>query len=95
LPGISETLLTLDDSHIVFTYHERFDDELAYLLAKVIDERKREIECASIQVDYATDPRLPLIQPSYWSSVTGPIDRQWDDQYLGAPLHPGAERVLP
>jgi TRAP-type uncharacterized transport system substrate-binding protein len=92
LPGISETLLTLDDSHIVFTCHERFDDELAYLLAKVIDERKREIECASIQVDYATDPRLPLIQPSYWSSLTGPIDRQWDDQYLGAPLHPGAER---
>ena len=31
MPGISETLLTLDDSHIVFTYHERFDDELAYL----------------------------------------------------------------
>ena len=92
LPGIHENLLALDDSHIVVTCHERLDDNLAYLLAKAIDERKREIECASIQIDYGQDGRLPLVQPKYWSSLTGPIERQWDQRILGAPLHPGAER---
>ena len=92
LPGIDHNLIALDDSHIVVTCHERLDDDLAYLLAKVVDERKREIECASIQVDYEENGRLPLIQPKYWSSLTGPIERQWDQRILGAPLHPGAER---
>ena len=57
-----------------------------------VDQRKREIECASIQIDYAEIDRLPLVQPKYWSSLTGPIERQWDRQVLGAPLHAGAER---
>ena len=92
LPGISRTLLALDDSHIVVTCHQELDDNLAYHLAKAIDQRKREIECASIQIDYAEIDRLPLVQPKYWSSLTGPIERQWDLQVLGAPLHPGAER---
>ena len=92
LPGIDHNLTALDDSHIVVTCHERLDDELAYLLAKVVDERKRDIECTSIQIDYEENGRLPLIQPKYWSSLTGPIERQWDQRILGAPLHPGAER---
>jgi TRAP-type uncharacterized transport system substrate-binding protein len=94
LPGIDHTLLALDDSHIVLTCTERLDDELAYLLAKVVDERKRDIECASIQVDYDHGELgpLPLTQPKYWTSVTSRISRQWDLSILGAPLHAGAER---
>jgi TRAP-type uncharacterized transport system substrate-binding protein len=92
LPGIAQDLLALDDSHIVITCHERLDEELAYLLAKVVDERKREIECCSIQIDYGESASLPLIQPTYWSSLTGSIDRQWDQRIVGAPLHSGAER---
>ncbi len=92
LPGINRTLLALDDSHIVVTCHEELDDNLAYHLAMAVDQRKREIECASIQIDYAEIDRLPLVQPKYWSSLTGPIERQWDGRVLGAPLHPGAER---
>ena len=36
LPGISRTLLALDDSHIVVTCHQELDDNLAYHLAKAI-----------------------------------------------------------
>jgi TRAP-type uncharacterized transport system substrate-binding protein len=92
LPGISENLIALDDSHIVVTCHERLDEELAYLLAKAIDEHKREIECNTIQVGYAQHAGLPLTEPSLWSSMTTPIERQWDRKVLGAPLHSGAER---
>jgi uncharacterized protein len=91
--GIDRNLLALDDSHIVLSCHERMDEELAYLLAKVIDERAREIECESIQVTYGESPSLPaLTQPTMWSSLTSRIERQWDSRILGAPLHPGAER---
>ena len=92
LPGISQNLLALDDSHIVLTCYDRLDEELAYLLAKVIDELKDEIECESVQVSYGGAGPLPLRQPVYWSSMTGHIERQWDRRILGAPLHPGAER---
>ncbi len=92
LPGISENLLAMDDSHIVVTCHERLEDELAYLLARAIDEHKREIECNTIQVGYAQRQGLPLTEPSLWSSMTTPIERQWDRKVLGAPLHSGAER---
>jgi TRAP-type uncharacterized transport system substrate-binding protein len=92
LPGIGENLIALDDSHIVLTCHERLDDELAYLLAKAIDQQKREIECNTIQVGYGPRWGLPLTEPSLWSSMTTPIDRQWDPKILGAPLHSGAER---
>ena len=91
-PGIDHNLLALDDSHVVLSCHERLDDNLAYLLAKVIDERKREIECSSIQVSYGESDRLPLTEPTLWSSLTGQLERQWDAKILGAPLHPGAER---
>lgn len=87
LPGINRNLLALDDSHIVFTCHQRLDDELAYNLAKAIDTRKREIEAESIQVALNPDGTQ-----SQWTSLTGPIDHQWDQRILGAPLHPGAER---
>ncbi len=92
LPGIGDTLLALDDSHIVVSCHERMDDEIAYLLAKAIDQQKRQIECESIQIAYGDSGPLPLTQPTYWSSVTGHIERQWDQQILSAPLHAGAER---
>lgn len=92
LPGITQNLIALDDSHIVVTCHEQLDENLAYLVAKAIDERKRDIETCSIQVDHGPVGVLPLIQPTYWSSLTGPIERQWDPKVLGAPLHPGAER---
>ena len=92
LPGITHTLLALDDSHIVVTCDERLDEELAYLLAKAIDQQKRQIECESIQVSYGDRGTLPLTEPTYWSSLTGHIERQWDEQIVGAPLHPGAER---
>lgn len=92
LPGICRNLLALDDSHIVLTCRERLDPDLAYLVARVIDERKREIESNSIQVTYGEGDKFPLTQPSLWSSLTGPIERQWDERILGAPLHPGAER---
>jgi TRAP-type uncharacterized transport system substrate-binding protein len=91
LPGIQENLLAIDDSHIVVTVHERMDDQVAYNLAKAIDKRKRDIECASIQVGYGPDDSLPLTRPSFWSSLTGAISRQWDEKILGAPLHRGAE----
>ena len=91
--GIDHNLIALDDSHIVLSCHERLDDELAYLLAKVIHERAREIECESIQVSYGENLSLPILtQPTYWSSLSGHIERQWDPRILGAPLHPGAER---
>ena len=93
LPGINDNLLAIDDSHIVVTVHERLDDKVSYNLARAIDENRREIECASIQVSYGEDESLPLLtRPTYWSSLTGPIGRQWDKRILGAPLHPGAER---
>ena len=93
LPGITRTLLALDDSHIVLTCHQRLDDELAYLLARVGDEQARDIEYESIQVTAGEDPVLSLLpRPSMWSSLTGHIERQWDPAVLGAPLHPGAER---
>jgi len=91
LPGITNPLVALDDSHIVVTCHERLDNELAYLLAKAIDQQKRRIEWESIQVAYG-DSAAPLTEPTHWSSLTGPIERQWDERILGAPLHPGAER---
>jgi TRAP-type uncharacterized transport system substrate-binding protein len=68
------------------------DGEIAYLLAKVVDERSREIECESIQVSYGDRGSLPLTEPTFWSSLTGHIERQWDARILGAPLHAGAER---
>lgn len=82
----------MDDSHIVISCHERLPEELAYLLAKSIDERKADIECESIQVAYGDAGPLPLTQPSYWTSLTGHIERQWDQRIVGAPLHAGAER---
>ena len=33
-----------------------------------------------------------MIRPTYWSSLTGPINRQWDEAITGAPLHDGARR---
>ena len=92
LPGITQTLLALDDSHIVLSCHADLDDTIAYNVAKAIDQNKQDIETCSIQVDYAEVGNLPLVQPSYWSSLTGPIGHQWDQTILGAPLHPGAER---
>lgn len=92
LPGISQNLITLDDSHIVLACHERLDDELAYNLAKAIDRNKRDIELTSIQMDYGQRGPLPIIEPTYWTSLTGQIDRQWDEKIVGAPLHPGARR---
>lgn len=92
LPGISKTLVALDDSHIVLSCHADLADEVAYNVAKAIDQNKRDIETCSIQVDYGEAGGLPLVQPTYWSSLTGPIGRQWDQKILGAPLHAGAER---
>ena len=92
LPGIDHNLITVDDSHIVVTVRENLDDTVAYNLAKAINENRREIETCSIQVSYTEDETLPLTRPSYWSSLTGSIDRQWDERILGAPLHPGAAR---
>jgi uncharacterized protein len=89
LPGIERDLLALDDSHIVVACHERLDDELTYLLAKAIDQQKRRIEWEAIQVAY---PEGADGKPTHGSSLTGPIERQWDARILGAPLHPGAER---
>jgi TRAP-type uncharacterized transport system substrate-binding protein len=90
--GITQSLLALDDSHIVATCHERLDDHVAYCLARAIDEQKRQIECESIQVSYGESSALPLTQTTYWSSLTSQIERQWDPKVLGAPLHPGAAR---
>ena len=92
LMGIDHTLTALDDSHIVVTCSEALDDEIAYNLAKAIDENKTDIELSSIQVNYAADAKLPVTQLSYWSSVTSQIERQWDETIVGAPLHPGAKR---
>jgi TRAP-type uncharacterized transport system substrate-binding protein len=92
LPGISQTLLALDDSDIVLTCNERLADEVAYALAKAIDTRATEIECESMQVAYGEPGPLPLTQPTMWTSLTGHIERQWDQRILGAPLHAGAER---
>jgi TRAP-type uncharacterized transport system substrate-binding protein len=92
LPGICENLLAIDDSHIVLSCHERLDEDLAYALARVIDERKREIEMNAIQVTVNEGGKLPLPQQTLWSSLTSPIGHQWDAAILGAPLHPGAER---
>ncbi len=91
-PGIDRNLLALDDSHIVLCVHERMDEQIAYLLARVVDQRAREIECESIQVTYGEPGPLPLTVPVQWTSLTGPIERQWDPRILCAPLHPGAER---
>ena len=35
-----------------------------------------------------------MIRPTYWSSLTGPIGRQWDEGITGAPLHDGSEALL-
>jgi len=92
LMGIDRTLNALDDSHIVLTCREDLDDDLAYNLARAVHENKREIELASVQLAYRKDDRLPLTGISQWSSLTGLIERQWDEAVGGAPLHPGARR---
>jgi uncharacterized protein len=92
LPGINQTLLALDDSHIVLTCHERLDPDLGYALAQTIEENKQAIECSSIQVGLGDADKLPLPRQTLWSSMTGPIERQWDPKIVCAPLHPGAER---
>ncbi len=94
VPGIDRALTALDDSHIVVTCSAGLDDAIAYNLAKAIDEKKRDIELTSIQIDYDNGEGggLPMIRPTYWSSLTGPIDRQWDERFTGAPLHDGARR---
>jgi TRAP-type uncharacterized transport system substrate-binding protein len=92
LPGITTNLISPDDSHIVVSCHERLDDELAYNVAKGIDLKKRDIELSSIQMDYGVRGVLPIIEPTYWTSLTGQIDRQWDEKITGAPLHDGARQ---
>jgi len=92
LPGICQNLLAIDDSHIVLSCHERLPAETAYALAKVVDERKRDIERNAIQVTLSENGRIPLPEQALWSSLTSPIERQWDAAILVAPLHPGAER---
>ena len=92
LMGIDHTLTALDDSHIVVTCSEALDDEIAYNLAKAIDENKQDIELSSIQVNYAADAKLPVTQLSHWTSVTSQIECQWDESVLGAPMHSGARR---
>lgn len=92
LPGIERNLTALDDSHIVLSVRAELDDELAYLLAKVVHERREEIVCESVQVVYGDHPMLPLTQPTLWTSLTGRIERQWDEAITGAPLHEGARR---
>jgi TRAP-type uncharacterized transport system substrate-binding protein len=92
LPGIAQNITSLDDSHIVLSCHERLDDELAYNLAKAIHLNKRDIELCSIQMDYGQRGPLPIIEPTYWTSLTGQIDGQWDEKIVGAPLHTGAKR---
>jgi uncharacterized protein len=92
LPGINENLIAIDDSHIVVTVHERLDERVAFNLARAIDERKRDIELSSIQAGYSDDSSIPLTRPTFWSSLTEPIHRQWEQRILGAPLHPGAEK---
>jgi TRAP-type uncharacterized transport system substrate-binding protein len=92
LPGICQNLLAVDDSHVVLSCHQRLDESIAYTLAKVIDERKRDIERNAIQLTVTESGRIPLPEQSLWSSLTSPIERQWDAAILGAPLHTGAER---
>ena len=89
---IPTNLISPDDSHIVVSCHEQLDDELAYNLAKAIDLKKRDLELCSIQMDYGQRGVLPVIEPTYWTSLTGQIDRQWDEKITGAPLHDGARR---
>ena len=90
LPGISKTLLAVDDSHIVLTCSEKLDDEIAYNLAKTINLSKQEIELESIQLTYGPDASKLVTQVNKWSSLTNPIERQWDERIVGAPLHNGA-----
>ncbi|MDA1036176.1 MAG: hypothetical protein O3B65_04765 [Chloroflexi bacterium] len=92
LPGINKTLNAVDDSHIVLTCSEKLDDEVAYNLAKAVDLNKQEIELESIQLAYGPDASRIVTQLNRWSSLTDPIERQWDESILGAPLHPGAKR---
>tara|TARA_Y100001936_G_scaffold253967_1_gene322842 strand:+ start:2526 stop:3488 length:963 start_codon:yes stop_codon:yes gene_type:complete len=93
IPGIDRNLLALDDSHIVVTCRSDLDQEIAYYLAKAIDEKKRDIELTSVQLDYdhGEGGGLPMTKTKYWSSLTGRIDKQWDEFYTGAPLHHGAK----
>lgn len=92
LPGINKTLNAVDDSHIVLTCSEKLDDDIAYNLAKAIDLNKQVIELESIQLAYGPDSSQIVTQLNKWSSVTDPIERQWDESIVGAPLHPGARR---
>lgn len=92
LSATTENLLTLDDSHIVLTCHAHLAEDYAYLLAKVIDEHRQEIECSSVFIDYDEEPHVPLVRQIQWSSMTSRIEKQWDARILGAPLHPGALR---
>ena len=94
LPGIDRNLTALDDSHIVVTCRADLDDDVAYALAKAIDVNRRDVELTSIQIgyDHGEGGGLPVTRPTYWSSLTGPIERQWDEARTGAPLHDGARR---
>ena len=93
LPGISKTLNAVDDSHIVLSCSEKLDDEIAYNLAKAIEENKRAIELESVQLDYGPDVSVRILnQLNHWSSLTDSIERQWDEGTVGAPLHRGAKQ---
>ena len=93
LPGISKTLNAVDDSHIVLSCSEKLDDEIAYNLAKAIEENKRAIELESVQLDYGPDASVRILNHlNHWSSLTDSIERQWDECIVGAPLHRGAKQ---
>ena len=91
--SIESNLLALDDSHIVVTCRADLDSEIAYYLAKAIDKKKRDIELTSIQLDYDNGEAggLPVTTTKYWSSLTGPIEKQWNESFTGAPIHEGAQ----
>ena len=66
---------------------------IKYEIIKAIDKKKRDIELTSIQLDYDNGEAggLPVTTTKYWSSLTGPIEKQWNESFTGAPIHEGAQ----
>jgi TRAP-type uncharacterized transport system substrate-binding protein len=89
LPGISEPLLSIDESDFVLVVRDSAEDQLIYEIARIIDENRRRIEEGAVMVEYNYTKPLPIPELTLRSPLTGPISEFWRTPI---PLHPAAER---
>lgn len=89
LPGISDPLLTVDESDFLLVTHKDLDDDIVTELASFVDRFRTRLEEGAVRVEYAYTRPLPIPELTLRSPLTGPIREFWRAEI---PLHPAAER---